>query len=517
MTANSRTIVLWCPDWPVLAASREAGIDAGLPFALTESGVIHSCSAAARRDGVARGLKLREAQYRSPELVVLPYDQSLDVRAFEPVVRRVEQVVPAVQLLRPGTLAMRARGPVRYYGGEDAAARALLDTVAELDVPGARVGIADGPFAAEQAARATLRSPVGVVAPGASAEFLAPLPVSLVVDERTRVLLVRLGVRTLGELAALPADDVRRRFGAAGAFAHERASGREQSEVAARTPPPDLEVEQRFEPPIDRVDQLAFAFRVQAEAFIDRLRAVRLVCTAIRVELEDERGGHSGRGWLHPRWFTAADVVDRVRWQLQGSGGADGAPAAAITRVRVIPERVDSTGNHEPGLWGGGPDERVHHALTRVQSLLGHEAVVTATIGGGRLLADRQVLVPWGDRAPAQRPAPWPGSLPALAPASVFPEPVRVTVLDASGVPVAIDERGVISAPPTSFLPGAVGVPDADGGPVRAWAGPWPVVERWWDPARARRVHRFQLVDHDGCAWLLIRDADGWWAEARYD
>lgn len=527
MNRNSRTIVLWCPDWPVLAASREAGIDAGLPLALVESGAIHSCSAAARRDGVTRGLKLREAQYRSPELVVLPYDQALDVRAFEPVVRRVEQVVPAVQLLRPGTLAMRARGPVRYYGGESAAARALLDTVAELELPGARVGIADGPFAAEQAARATLRSPIGIVAPGDSAEFLAPLPVSLVVDERTRTLLVRLGVRTLGELAALPADDVRRRFGAAGAFAHERASGREQSEVAARNPPPDLEVEQRFEPPIDRIDQLAFAFRVQAETFIDRLRAVRLVCTAIRVELEDERGGHSSRGWLHPRWFTAADVVDRVRWQLQGSGGADGGPAAAITRVRVIPERVDSTGNHEPGLWGGGPDERVHHALTRVQSLLGHEGVVTAAIGGGRLLADRQVLVPWGDRAPAQRPAPWPGSLPALAPASVFAERVPVTLLDASGASVAIDERGAISAPPARFAPRVAGAGSGSataaasgagsGAGVRAWAGPWPVVERWWDPARARRVHRFQLVDHDGCAWLLIRDAEGWWAEARYD
>ncbi|MBM7830550.1 protein ImuB [Agromyces cerinus] len=523
----TRTIVLWCPDWPVFAACRESGLDPDAPVALTVGGQIYACSAAARRDGVVRGLKLREAQYRSPELALLDYDASLDVRVFEPVVRRVEETVPGVQLIRPGTLAMRARGPARYYGGEDAAARALLDTVAALDVVGARVGVADGPFAAEQAARAAGaggavggpgESSVGIVAPGASAAFIAPLPVRLVVDARIGTLLNRLGVRTLGEFAALPEADVRRRFGAAGAFAHDRAAGREQARVLARTPPPEFEVAQEFEPPLDRIDQLAFAFRLRADEFIDRMRAKRLVCTGIRVEIDDEAGGHSSRSWLHPRWFTPADVVDRVRWQLQGAGTADSALTRPIVRLRVVPERIDSTGNHEEGLWGGGPDERVHHGLTRVQSMLGHDAVVTAAIGGGRMLADRQVLVPWGDRAPERAgggsaaAAPWPGSLPALAPASVFRERLPIGLLDGGGAAVEIDARGVISAKPERFaLAGAAPAP------VRAWAGPWPVVERWWDAEHARRVHRFQIVDDDGCAWLLVRDDEGWWAEARYD
>ncbi|ANJ27026.1 DNA polymerase Y family protein [Agromyces aureus] len=536
-----RTIVLWCPDWPIRAVCREDGLDEGEPIALIAQGFVFACSAAARRHGVARGLKLREAQLRSPGLVVIDYDAELDVRVFEPVVRRVEQTVPGVQVVRPGTLAMRARGPARYYGGEQAAASALLATLDELGLVGARVGIADGPFAAEQAARvgAAAGEGVHVVEPGASAAFIAPLPVALVTDPRTSTLLNRLGVRTLGEFAALPEADVRRRFGAAGAFAHDRAAGREQARVLARTPPPEFEVEQEFEPPLDRIDQLAFAFRVGAEGFIQRMRDVRLVCTGLRVEIDDERGGRSSRSWLHPRWFTPADVIDRVRWQLQGSGMADTGLASPIVRLRVIPERIDSTGAHEEGLWGGGPDERVHHGLTRVQSMLGHDAVVTASVGGGRMLADRQVLVPWGDRPPErgagrEGDAPWPGSLPALAPASVFRDRRPVALLDARGAEVAIDARGMISAVPERF---AVGGDEAGAGagvsatgagrarrtdgfgarPVRAWAGPWPVVERWWDPAAAKRVHRFQIVDDDGCAWLLVRDGDGWWAEARYD
>jgi len=133
------------------------------------------------------------------------------------------------------------------------------------------------------------------------------------------------------------------------------------------------------------------------------------------------------------------------------------------------------------------------------------------------MLADRQVLVPWGDRAPERTGepvagAPWPGSLPALAPASVFRERLPIRLVGDDGVSVAIDDRGAITTPPERF---AVG--DDGESPVRAWAGPWPVVERWWDAERAKRVHRFQIVDHDGCAWLLVRDGDGWWAEARYD
>ena len=79
------------------------------------------------------------------------------------------------------------------------------------------------------------------------------------------------------------------------------------------------------------------------------------------------------------------------------------------------------------------------------------------------------------------------------------------------GHEIRVDERGVLSAPPTWF------VMDQHREQVRAWAGPWPVVERWWDPAQSRRAARFQLVDNEGTAWLLLLDQNGFTAEARYD
>lgn len=53
--------------------------------------------------------------------------------------------------------------------------------------------------------------------------------------------------------------------------------------------------------------------------------------------------------------------------------------------------------------------------------------------------------------------------------------------------------------------------------PVAEWTGPWPLRQRWWDEGRRRHAERFQIVDGDGDAWLLLLTGDRWWAEARYD
>lgn len=518
-----RTMVLWYPDWPVTAAVREHALPAEAAVALLEGGEVLACSPAARQDGVRRGLRAREAQARSTALVCLPYDPSLDARVFEPVVTAVEAVMPGVQILRPGLCALAVKGPARYYGGEDEAVRVVLRTLAALGLTDVRVGVADGLFAAEQAARATDQAedpdadPLVIVPAGRSPWFLGPYPLDVLDQPRLAVLLRRLGIRSLGEFAALPAADVRARFGIEGALAHRRAAGSDRSGVVARTPAPHLDTVADFEPALTRIDRLAFAFRTRAEDFVDTLRGAGMVCTVLHVRLHTESGEVSERRWRHPRWFDAEDVVDRIRWQLQGAGAPDSGLGSGITRVHIGPDVVEDLGDHADGLWGTGTDEGIHHGLARVQGLLGHGAVLTAVVAGGRLLADRRVLIPWGDVAagggPVKDPTlPWPGRPPGPAPATVFADPVPAIVTDARGTPVDVDARGLLSADPAFFEAG----PGEARQPVHSWAGPWPITERWWDP-RGRTLHRFQLVDRHGSAWLLLLEDHAWWVEAAYD
>lgn len=511
-----RTMLLWCPDWPVTAVIRANGLRADAPIAIIEKGQVFACSTSARAEGVARGIRVREAQARCPDLLVFPYDPALDNRAFDPVIEALEELASGVQVVRPGVCALRGRGPSRFYGGEKPAALALLAVLRELDISSARVGIADGPFTAEQAARST--ADVRIIPPGESAAFLAPLPVGVLDAPDLVPLLVRLGVRTLGDFASLPEPHVLARFGDHGARLHSLASGRDSRQVVPRIPPAELDSSIDFEPPLDRIDQVAFSFRASADRFIERLTESKLVCTAIRIETDSESGEHAERSWLHPRSFTASDVIDRLRWQLQGGGTGESGLSSAIARVRVYPESVDAIGNHEQGLWGTGPDARIHHALSRVQSMLGHGAVLTAMVGGGRLLAERQELVPWGDRpksaARSSLQPPWPGHLPAPLPSTVFSIPRPVHLMTESGESVRVDSRGNLNGAPSRFSPTGSA---RELGTVRAWAGPWAVDQKWWDLDHGRAVHRFQVVDSTNTAWLLMLENGTWLAEARYD
>ncbi|MHA7240639.1 DNA polymerase Y family protein [Arthrobacter sp. TMS1-12-1] len=523
----TRTMMLWCPDWPITAALREHALPADTALVLVDRGEVFACSPAARQDGVRRGLRIREAQARSTGLVSLPYDPSLDERTFEPVTAAVETIMPGVQVIRPGLCAVRVKGPSRYYGGERGAADVVFRTLTAIGLTDLRIGIADGPFAAELAARATDEldddvEQLVVIPEGGSPWFLGSYPVEVLEQPKLTVLLKRLGIRSLADFAALRASDVRNRFGVEGALAHRQASGLDHRDVVARTPPPHLDATADFEPPLARIDQLAFAFRTRAGEFVDGLRDAGLVCTALQVSLHTESGEVSERLWRHPRWFDADDVVDRVRWQLQGTDTSDHGLTSGITRVQIVPDIVEDLGDHADGLWGTGPDEGIHHGLARVQSMLGHGAVLTAIIAGGRLLADRRVLIPWGDapltrqHSPTarvrDRTQPWPGRLPGPAPATVFAEPVPAVVVDSRGNPVDVDPRGQVTADPSFFSAG----PDDDRRPVHSWAGPWPIDERWWDPM-GRVLDRFQLVDHSGSAWLLLLEDHAWWVEASYD
>jgi len=91
-------------------------------------------------------------------------------------------------------------------------------------------------------------------------------------------------------------------------------------------------------------------------------------------------------------------------------------------------------------------------------------------------------------------------------------EPVAVEVVDSNGAPVSVTGRGLVSSPPARLTIG-----NRPPCPIVAWAGPWPVEERWWDDAGQRRQARFQLVTDDGVARLVVLEGGCWWLAAVYD
>ena len=229
-------------------------------------------SLAAEAFGVHPGMRLGEALARCPRLTLVPPDPAGVADLWERLLVRLESVGAAVEPERPGLVCFDARGLLRLHGGTEGVLRAARTA---LRMP-ARFGVAPSRFAAVAAAtRARTRRPeivggrggVGGVAGGGRSggvggvggsggppvgsgaaggrdgsgglggsearelarAYLAPLPVTLL---RARPALAdlpealeRLGIRTLGELADLPAAALADRFGKRGLLAYELARG----------------------------------------------------------------------------------------------------------------------------------------------------------------------------------------------------------------------------------------------------------------------------------------------------
>ncbi len=523
-------------DWPAVAAAAAAGQPATAPVAVTLANRVIACSSAARAAGVRRGLRRREAAARCPSLHVATADADRDARFFEGVIAAVDDLVPRAEVLRPGLMVLPVRGAARFFGSEHQAAERLIDAVA---VAGAecQIGIADQLSTAVFAARAGR-----VLDPGGDARFLSVLSIRQLSaepslsgpgrDELTD-LLWRLGIRTIGQFAALSATDVASRFGADAVTAHRFARGEPERGPSGSEPPRELDAEMHCDPPIDRVDAAAFAGRSLAGTLHQTLMAAGVGCTRLAIHAVTANGEELHRVWRCAEPLTEDATADRVRWQLdgwlsnRGNRTAADRPTAPVTLLRLQAVEVVTAEALQLPLWGGLGEEdrlRARRALVRVQGLLGPEAVRVPVLSGGRGPAERITLTPLGDEpVPQADPGlPWPGQLPEPSPAVLLDDPVEL--LDALGNPVRVTSRGLFSADPARLTGGgAAGRDDR----LRWWAGPWPVDERWWDPDRpdrsdrsnrsGGRTARAQVLLEGGRALLLCYRQRRWYLEGSYE
>jgi protein ImuB len=356
---------------------------------------------------------------------------------------------------------------------------------------------------------------------GETPAFLAPHPVGGLGYPELADLLPRLGIRTLGEFGALPAAEAANRFGADGALAHRLARGLEPRPLVPRPPSADLAAAVEFDPPAEQAEPVAFAAKSLGDQMHAELSRRGLACVRVQVQVICADGQEVTRLWRHDGLLSSLAVAERVRWQLaawrtgQDEESQGVTSLGGISVLRLVPDQLVRDAGRQLGLWGDSVvDDRVARAALRVQAMLGHGAVTRPLLAGGRDPAEQVTLVPFGDAADPRHPAgrPWPGGLPAPAPATVFPVPRPAVVTDEAGAEVTVTGRALLSAPPARLSVG--------GGPglaVTSWAGPWPVTERWWRPGEARRRARFQLVAEDGSAWLAAVQDGRWQLEAGYE
>jgi protein ImuB len=320
------------PRFELLAALGDRGALLSEPAALApEAGreqLVGEVSAPAEAFGVVRGMRLGEAMSRCPALRLVPPDPEGVRSLWNTVLDRLEGIGAAVESDRAGAAFFESGGLYGIHGGDLAG---VLATARRALGAGARFGAAPSRFAAHAAAlqarprrRGRGRSSGGGLAAGPSAppgavlvkeaavrDFLAPVPVSLL---RTRLelqalpeVLERLGIRTLGEVAALPSRAVAERFGHPGLLALDLAQGRD-TPLEPRRPP---------EPVAERLELPEAASGQQLERALELLVA--------RVLARRERRGRSLRGLAVSARFVAGGT-----WRI----------AVTLRRASADPARI---------------------------------------------------------------------------------------------------------------------------------------------------------------------------------
>ena len=338
------------PRFELLAALGDRRALLSEPAALApEAGreqVVGEVSAPAEAFGIVRGMRLGEAMSRCPGLRLVAPDPEGVRSLWGTVLDRLEAIGAEVESDHAGAAFFDAAGLQGIHGGDlggvlAAAHRALG--------AGARFGAAPSRFSAHAAAlqarprrraaastRDTAASTRAAAVPAGAQlvedrsvrDFLVPLPVALL---RTRPelhalpeVLERLGIRTLGEFAALPSRAVAERFGHPGLLALDLSRGRD-------TP---LEPRRPFEPVVERVDLPEAASGRQLERALELLIA--------RVLARRERRGRSLRALAVSARFVAGGTWRTAVTLRRASADPGRIRLALAQKLAELPAPSDS-------------------------------------------------------------------------------------------------------------------------------------------------------------------------------
>jgi DNA polymerase-4 len=255
----------------------------------SDRGVVSAASYEARRFGIFSAMPLRTAARLCKDAVFVPVDGHKYQLVSRQVMEILRRYTPAVEQISIDEAFLDVAGSEALHGTAPQIARAIRSTVrSELDLT-VSVGVASTKLVAKVAS--DLQKPDGLVlvAVGTEAEFLAPLPISRLwgVGEKTAATLSELGVRTIGDLAALPDDLLARRFGTQGLVLKQRARGIDPSRVTVADPARSVSHEHTFDVDTADPEVLERTLLALSEGVASRLRAGGVRARTIAVKVRD--------------------------------------------------------------------------------------------------------------------------------------------------------------------------------------------------------------------------------------
>ncbi len=447
-------------------------------------------------------------------------------------------ISPRVEDTAPDTIVVDIAGLGGLFGPDEKIAQELADRGSKLGLR-ARIAVAESVEVAILAARGF--SGITLIAPGEEAQRLSGLPVhTLLPSLEIMEILQRWGVKTCGQLAALPVIQLSERLGQEGVRLHTLARGAFVRSLVLAKPSTYFQEEMELDDSVEELESLSFLLGRLLDQLCERLAARSLSARAIRMEFDLERSfekdlqqsAHAHQQKLIPRKYEkvltlpvpmrdSKLLLKLVRLRLQ----SDPPPAAIIKmKLSAEPDRPRTT---QRGLFlPAAPEpEKLELTMARLANLVGD-----ANVGSPQLMDTHRPDAIRMERFRLAQEAAGNSKKRPLAVAgknssgSEITKPANGFRFFRPGVPARVEMR--------EGLPGKI-LFQGLRGEVLAASGPWKTSGEWWKdswdqsewdveiqfaPAAQKIKRPGPLVNPRG-VYLLYYDSrqQGWFVRGIYD
>lgn len=255
-------------------------------------GVVAAASYPARAHGIRSAMPMAAARRRVPGLVIIPPRIERYRAVSRQVMEILHDITPLVEQISVDEAFLDVRGARRLLGPAPRIAALIRQRVrAELDLPCSVGGSVSRPVAKIASARAKPDGMLIVPADGTAA-FLAPLPVGAIsgVGPKAQAALERLGVRTIGELPAVPATTLRRALGPSAPVIAAIARGEDRTGLGMRTRDKSLGTERTWDEDLTDPARIRREVTLMADAVGRSLRAKGFAARSLTLKLRAPDG-----------------------------------------------------------------------------------------------------------------------------------------------------------------------------------------------------------------------------------
>lgn len=326
--------------------------------------------------GIRPGMLLRQAQLLCPEAYIIPAQPSQEQAAFDQLLTVLANFTNLIELDSTGQIA-HGYLDLGYLSGATSVklVKDLGRTIREQTGLAPALGLASGKFPAQVAAISVSPNRASVIASGREAIFLAPRSIGLLpLDETLAYRFRLLGLRTLGQLAALPAGAMLVQFGKYGHWLHQLARGHDQRPIQPRRPSTVEQVSHQFDEAIGDWLVLTSLIRAIATELAERLQDSGRVGQALQVTLELENGA----AWTERRVLRqSTGEAERLRYALEALLNRAPLPCG-VTAVTVSMTDLSPAGGQQLELFtledGAEQTNRLRQVLPELISRYGRDS-----------------------------------------------------------------------------------------------------------------------------------------------